>query len=182
MSKTIKDMIVREYKKRFTGVEGAVLVELRGMAGTDNTGLRLKMHAKQVRVTVVKNALARKAFEGTALEVLAPGLSGPTAVVYGGDSVVGIARDLVKMAKDQEALVLKGACIDGTWFGGDAGVKRLSEFPTKEEAQAKVVTLVLSPARKLMGAVKGPGGCVMGIVKEIESRLEKGETIAAKAG
>jgi hypothetical protein len=29
-----------------------------------------------------------------------------------------------------------------------------------------------------MGAVKGPGGRVMGIVKEIESRLEKGETIA----
>jgi ribosomal protein L10 len=119
MSKTIKDMIVREYKKRFTGVEGAVLVELRGMAGIDNTGLRLKMHAKQVRVTVVKNALARKAFEGTALEVLAPGLSGPTAVVYGGDSVVGIARDLVKMAKDQEALVLRvdqkgpGACHTG---------------------------------------------------------------------
>jgi hypothetical protein len=33
-----------------------------------------------------------------------------------------------------------------------------------------------------MGAVKGPGGRVMGIVKEIESRLERGETIAATAG
>ncbi len=182
MSKPIKDMIVREYQKRFVGVDSAVLVELRGVAGADNTNIRQKLRAKSVRVTVVKNALARKAFAGTALDVLAPGLSGPTAVVYGGDSVVGIARDLVKIAKDQEMLVLKGACIDGTWFGGEAGVKRLSEFPTKEEAQAKVVTLVLSPARNLMGAVKGPGGCVMGIVKEIESRLEKGETIAPIAG
>jgi hypothetical protein len=52
-------------------------------------------------------------------------------------------------------------------------------MPTREEAQSNVVTLVLSPGRNLLGAVKGPGGRVMGIVKEIESRLEKGETISA---
>ena len=41
---------------------------------------------------------------------------------------------------------------------------------------------MLSPARNLMGAVKGPGGRVMGIVKEIQGRLEKGEPVTAKAG
>ena len=58
------------------------------------------------------------------------------------------------------------------------GITADHTFPTKAEAQAKVVTLVLSPARNLMGAVKGPGGRVLGIVKSIEETLEKGEAIA----
>lgn len=74
--------------------------------------------------------------------------------------------------------MLKGAVLDGEYFDGEDGVKLLGTFPTKAEAQAKVVTLVLSPARNLMGAVKGPGGRVLGIVKSIEEKLEKGEAIA----
>ena len=60
-------------------------------------------------------------------------------------------------------------------------MKRLSEFPTREEAQAKVVQLILSPASKVVGAAKSPGAKLLGIVKEIQERLEKGETIAKTA-
>jgi hypothetical protein len=58
----------------------------------------------------------------------------------------------------------------------------LSKFPTKDEAIAKVVTLIVSPAKKLVAAIKGPGGAIAGIIKSIEDRLEKGETITRKAG
>jgi ribosomal protein L10 len=43
----------------------------------------------------------------------------------------------------------------------------LGSFPTREEAQAKVVTLLLSPARQ-----------VMGVVKTLQEKLEKGESVA----
>jgi len=170
MSKTIKDMIVREYKKRFTGVEGAVLVELRGMAGTDNTGLRLKMHAKQVRVTVVKNALARSTFKGGPLSALEKALKGPSALLTGPESAVLVAREIVKAAEAEKKIVLKGAIFDGEYYDGEAGVKKLGSFPTREEAQAKVVTLLLSPARQIMG-----------VVKTIQEKLEKGEAIGKVA-
>ena len=101
--------------------------------------------------------------------------------MYGGESVVALAREIVAWAKDKDSLKFKAAILDGITFEGKAGVEALSKYPTREEAQAKVVTLVLSPGRKLLGAVKGPGGRVMGIVKEIERKLEAGETIAAKA-
>ncbi len=181
MSKPIKEMIVAEYRKRFAGVEGAVLIELRGVDGVENNRLRLGLRQKAVRVTVVKNSLAKRAFAKTALESLSPGLTGQTAVVYGSDSVVGVARDLVKWAKDVENLSLKGACLEGIWFAGKEGVERLASFPTKAEAQAKVIALVLSPARNLVGAVKSPGARVLGIVKEIERRLEKGEALTRTA-
>lgn len=181
MSKAVKQLILSEYKKRFTGVEGAVLVELRGVPGIDNNRMRVDLRKQSVRVTVVTNSLAKRAFEKTPLEALVPGLTGPTAVVYGGESVVNVARELVRWAKELEKLTLKGACIDGEWFGGKEGVERLAKFPTREEAQAKVVTLVLSPARKAVAAIKGPGGRLLGVIKSVQERLEKGEAIAPVA-
>jgi ribosomal protein L10 len=58
-------------------------------------------------------------------------------------------------------------------------VKALSKFPTRDEAIAQDVTLILGPGRKLVGAIKGPGSNLAGIIKAIEEKLEKGEAIAA---
>ena len=37
MSKQIKELVVREYQRRFEGVEGGVLVEVRGLDAGTNT-------------------------------------------------------------------------------------------------------------------------------------------------
>ncbi len=177
MSKPVKEMIIDEYKSRFQGVEGALLVDIRGIEANQNNALRLSLQRQSIRVTVVKNALARKAFASTGLEALSPALEGPSALVYGADSVVEVARSLVEWAKKIEKLELKGAVLDGELFEGEAGVKRLSTFPTRDEAKAKVVQILLSPAGNVVGAVVSPGSRLLGIVKEIQERLEKGETI-----
>ena len=91
--------------------------------------------------------------------------------------MVDVARELVEWAKKVENLDLKGAILDGEYFDGESGVKRLSTFPTREEAQSKVVQIVLAPGAALVGAALGPGGRVMGVVKEVQERLEKGQAI-----
>lgn len=186
MSKTIKEMIVREYKHRFDGVEGAVAVELRGLDALSTNRMRSHLRGKNVRVAVVKNSLARRAFAGGRLEPLGPVFTGPTAVVYGvGPSVVDVAREVVKWAKDhdknKEKYLFKGAVLEGVLYEGPAGVEKLSKMPTREEAVAQVITILLSPARKVIGVAVSPGRKVLGIVKEIQTRLEKGQSIAAKA-
>ncbi len=178
MSKPIKSMMVAEYRRRFEGVDNALLVDIRGIEANDNNALRQSLHASGIKITVVRNTLARDAFKETPLEILTAGLDGPSAMCYGADSVVEVARELVIWAKKVEKLDLKGACLDGEFFEGDNGVKRLSTFPTRDEAQAKVVQLILSPAGNVLGAAKSAGANLLGIVKEIEERLEKGEEIA----
>lgn len=181
MSKPVKEMMMSEYQRRFGDLEGALIVDVRGIKANQTNEMRLALADKDVRVTVIKNALARKAFAGTPLEALDPALTGPSALAYGAESVVDVARALVEWAKKVEHLELKGAVLDGEYFDGDAGVKRLSAFPTREEALAKVVQLVLTPGGNVVGAAISAGSNILGIVKEIEERLEKGETIA-KAG
>lgn len=177
MSKTVKGMIIRNYAATFSGANDAALISIRGLKGTDTTKLRTKLRAKQIKITVVQNALARKAFEGTGLSALSDKLTGSNALVVG-PSVVEVAREIVKVLEEFPNLELRGAILEGTFFDGAAGVKALSKYPTREEGIAQVVTLVVSPARKLMGQIKGPGSNIAGIIKAIETKLEKNETIA----
>ncbi len=178
MSKAVKEMLIRETSSRLTGVSNAALISIRGVKAIDTTKLRSNLRKKQVKITVVRNSLAKKALAGSGLEPLFPMLTGSNAVVHGGSSVVEIARELTKALADFPGVELKGAVLDGTLFAGEKGVKELSKYPTREEALGQTVTLILGPARKLVAQIKGPGANVAGLVKAIETKLEKGEAIA----
>jgi large subunit ribosomal protein L10 len=170
MSKPVKDMIASEYTRRFEGVTGAVVVEIRGLDAKATMSMRGSLLEKGIKVTIVKNALARRTFKGGPLASLEKALKGPSAMLTGAENAIIVARAIVKAAEAEKKIVLKGAIFDGEYYDGDAGVKKLGSFPTREEAQAKVVTLVLSPARNIMGCVK-----------TIQEKLEKGETISKVA-
>jgi ribosomal protein L10 len=119
MSKTVKGMIIREYKSRLTGMEDATLISIRGISSNDTNKIRGTLRKKNIRVTMVQNALARKAFEGTGLEGLAPLMKGANAIAYGGNSVVEVARELVKLFADFPLIEMKGANLDGQHFEGE---------------------------------------------------------------
>jgi large subunit ribosomal protein L10 len=180
MSKTVKGLILREYEARIKGHEDAALISIRGVSSNDTNRLRQSLRGKEIKVSVIRNTLARKAFEGTGLKELGPLLEGSSALAYGGASVVEVARELVGLLEKFPKIELKGAVLDGTLYKGKAGVTELSKFPTRSEAQAQVVTLLLGPASTLAGQILGPGRTIAGIVKSIEEKLEKGEAIAKK--
>ncbi|MCA9272096.1 MAG: 50S ribosomal protein L10 [Phycisphaerales bacterium] len=167
MSKPMKEMIVSAYQSRLGETEEALIVSLRGVKAEGTEAIRNKMREGSVEVTVVKNSLARKAFEGTALSALSPVLKGQNAVVFGDKSIIEIARDIIELIKTNPEIELKGALLEGELFEGEEGVTRLSKMPTLKEAQGNTVSLVLGPGRKLAG-----------IIKAIEEKLEKGEEIA----
>lgn len=185
MSKAVKQAIMRDYTGRFAGDHGptdAMVISIRGVKGVDTTRLRATLAKKNIKITVLRNSLARKVLDATPLKPLAEFVDGSSALAYGGQSVIEIAREIVGAMAKMPAIELKGAVLDGIVFKGKDGVTELSKFPTREEAQADVLTLVVSPGRKLVGQIQGPGRSVAGLIRAIEERLEKGEAIAKKAG
>lgn len=177
MSKPVKNMIVSAYEEEFASLDGAVVIDIRGVDANANNTMRQELRKQQIHITVIRNSLAKKALADTKLAALFAALEGPSALVYGSDTVVDVARSIVEWAKKFEKLDLKGAVLDGEYFEGAAGVKRLSTFPTREEALAKAIQIILSPGSNVVGAVKGPGSKLLGIIKEIQTRLEDGKTI-----
>ena len=178
MSKTVKGMIMRDYTSRVGDTKDAMLISIRGLKAIDTTKIRSKLAKQQIKVTVIRNSLARKQFAGTSLEKLEGMLTGPSALVISQTSVVDSGGSNLGMLNDIPARELKGAVLDGTLFEGKKGVEELSKFPTREEAIAQAVTLIVSPGKKLLAQLKGPGSNVAGIIKAIETKLEAGETIS----
>lgn len=180
MSKPVKNLIASAYAQEFADVSGAVLIDIRGVAANGNNALRTELAGKSIKVRVIKNSLAKNVFKDGELAGLNTFLEGPAALAYpvGEEmSVVGVARELIEWAKKLVNLEFKGAVMDGIVFGPDE-IQKLSEYPTKEEAQAKVVQIVLTPGQNLVGAITAPGKNLAGIIKTIQEKLEAGETIA----
>ncbi len=183
MSKPVKNLVTKQYAEAIGDVSGAVVIDIRGIEANQNNELRGALNEKGIKITVVKNSLAKRAISGTTLEPIGELLTGACAFVYptGEDvSVVNVARELIEQAKTLEKLEFKGALLEGIVFQPDQ-IEALSKYPTREEAQAQVVQLILSPAQNLVGAILGPGRKIASIVKAVEEKLENGEEIK-KAG
>ncbi len=113
-----------------------------------------------------------RAVRDSKMDAAAQLFSGPCAIVYGGDSIVDVAKEMLTWGKKVPAVELKGAFMDGTLFDGK-GAAQLAAMPTRVELQAKVVSCVLSPGSRIAGALKGPAGVIAACVKTIIEKAEK---------
>ena len=184
MSKKVKNLITRDIGDRLKDIEAVAVINPRGIAGTKNNAIRRKLREKGVRMTVVKNTLAKRAIcDGSKLKGFDSLLDGPSAVIYGEASISTIARMILDEKKADDKIELRGVFFDGEVYVGDAGVEQVSKLPTREEAIGQVVTLILAPGQKLGGIFKGQAGKVAALIKAVEERAEKnGGGAAPEAG
>src|SRR4051812_581976 len=182
MSKQVKDLITKELTTRLKELEGVAVINPRGINANKNHGIRRRLREKGLRMTVVKNNLARRAVEGGKLQGFDKLLDGPSAVIYGEASIAQIARQLLDEKKKDETIELRGVFFDGETYIGDKGVEKVSKLPTREEAIANVLAAILGPGRKLAAAIKGPGSTLGSILKTIENKAkDKGDAAPAAA-
>jgi large subunit ribosomal protein L10 len=182
MSKYVKNLITRELSNRFKDVDGVAVINPRGIDGNKNNKIRRRLHEKKLKMTVVKNSLARRAVsDGSKIKGFDKLLDGPSAVIFGPQSIATIARTLLDLKKEDDALELRGIFFDGEIYAEQKGVEKVSKLPTREEAIGQLVALILSPGRNLAAAIKGPGGKLGAILKAIEEKAGKGGDAVAAA-
>src|SRR3954453_24040070 len=105
MSKRVKNFIEKEIGKRLDGVDGVAVINPRGINAIKNNLIRRRLREKGLRMTVVKNTLARRATGNTKLNGFDKLLDGPSAVVYGKNvSISAIARAVLDETKADETI------------------------------------------------------------------------------
>lgn len=180
MSKLVKDMMISDLNGRYGELDSAVWVELVGADGNTTNEFRGELHKHEMQIEVVKTALFRRAVTDCKLEPLGNVITGPSAIVSGGESAIDISKVLDDWLEKIEGLKVRGAVLEGE-FLDEKQCETLSKMPTKRDLQAKVVGVVNSPGANLMGAVAGPGRMVLGCVKAMIGKLEDGEEITKVA-
>ncbi len=173
MGKPVKKLLRDELIRRFRGVTQLAVVGFTRVDANTANEVRARLREKDIRMTVVKNALARQAFRELDIPQAGELLDGPCAVAYGADpdtvEIVTIVRELLEIGEQAANLTVKAAFMDGELFGADR-IEALSRYPTRDEAVAQVAQCVLAPAARLAGCLLAPGGRVAGILKTIEER------------
>ncbi len=171
MSRRVKGLTTEELRSRYEGVDSVLLVDPTGIDANVNNAMRGDLRGKSVRLEVVKNSLARRAFEGGPLESMGPLLEGPNALVTGGDSIVDAAKMVAEWGKKIGLLKIRGAVVEGEMLGA-AEASELAKLPGRRELHQQVVGLSLSPGARLAGALTGPGRVIAGCLQAIIDKAE----------
>jgi large subunit ribosomal protein L10 len=153
-------------KKRLDGVDDLLLVDIAGLEANMNVALRKTLREKNIQLTVVKNSLARRATEGTALAPAFEGLQGSAAVLWGGEDIVSLAKEVTRIADDKayEKFAPKGGVMDGSKLSAD-DVKKVSKWPSRGEQLSLLAGQILSPGATLNGQLLGVGARLASQIK-----------------
>ena len=170
MSKTVKTLIKQELKTRFENVHECVVVSIRGLKGVENNQLRGDLLNKQIKLNVVKNSLAGRAFSDLGMDAIGQILSGPCAIAYGGDSIIDVAKALVEWSEKLERLEIKGGFLEGSVLDAQAALN-LSKMPNRRELNGIVVKQMLTPGGNVAGAIISPAGKIAGCIKALVDKL-----------
>ncbi len=167
MSKPVKEMLRKDLIARLEGVTSLAVVGFTGLDAGHTHRVRSELEKKEIKLTVVKNSVARQAFDAVGLEAAKELLDGPCAIAYGSDSVITVVRELLDLAKESKELTVKAALLEGEPFGQDQ-IQALSKFPTRDEAIANIAGTILAGGANLAGCIIGPGAKIASILKTIE--------------
>jgi large subunit ribosomal protein L10 len=178
MSKVVKDMLISDMEQRIGETRDFLVVDSSRLDAITANRVRLAWREKQISALTVRNSLARKALTKLGITTLDGILEGPSTLVWGGEDIVALSKEIAKWAKELEPLQIKGGTVEGTTLDAD-GVDQLSKSPSREELIAKIAGLILSPGANLVAALLGPGGTLCGQFKAMAEK-DEGEPAATE--
>ena len=153
-----KAAVVSEIKDKFANAKSVVLFDARGLKVSEVNELRRTLRESGSDYKVYKNTLAKRAIEGTGLE-LASYLEGPTAISFSEDELAPV-RILSEFAKKHEALELKAGVVEGK-VADKESLNSYAQIPSREG-------LLTMLASGMIGTVKDLSICLDLYFKEKE--------------
>ena len=169
MNREEKQKQVDELRGKFNSATVAILTEYSGLNVEEMTDLRRKLRSADAEFRVVKNTIAIRATEGTALVDVRDGFEGPTAVTFGYGDPVLPTKVIQEFSDKQELLKVKKGVVEGRSIDSDQ-IKKIAKLPGREVLLTRLVTQIQAP---LVGLVYALQWNLQQLVGTLESIKEK---------
>ena len=154
MNKEQKKNYITEMTAQFENSKAVMVTHYQGLTMPQLDELRSKMREHGIIFKITKNRITKLALEKTKCKDLANLFTGPTAVALSKDAISS-AKILTKFSKENSNLKILGG-IMGKDVLDVAGVAKVATLPTLEEARAKIIGILRSPAQKIASILLAP--------------------------
>ena len=164
VSKERKNEIIATYQEWLGKSEAVYLAEYIGLSVKDLDALRDKVREVGGEFHIIKNTLAKLAFEGAGYAVPKDYFLGSTAAGFAYEDAPSMAKALADFAKSADALKIKGGYLETSILSPEE-VKALAELPPLPVVQAQLLSTLMAPANQLARILVEPARQVASVLK-----------------
>ena len=172
MNKDEKQLMINDLSKRLDDNSVIYIADISELDAVATSALRRQCFAKNIKLSVVKNTLLKKAMEnvqGKDFTELYDILPGPTAIML--SDTGNLPAKLIKdFRKKNDKPVLKGAFVEESVYIGDDQLNSLVDIKSKDELIGEIIGLLQSPAKNVISALTSSKSTIAGLVKTLSEK------------
>jgi len=171
MTREEKSQVIENLTAQLTDNPIIYLADISGLDAGATSNLRRACFKAGIKLAVVKNTLLKKAMENSDKEFgqLTDTLKGNTSLLFS-ETGNGPAKVIKEFRKKSDKPLLKGAFIEEAIYVGDDQLDTLVDIKSKEELIGDIISLLQSPAKNVISALKSGGNTLSGLVKTLSER------------
>ena len=171
MRKEEKNQLIDSIASQLDGNNTIYIADTSNLNAEDTSDLRRLCFKWDIKLTVVKNTLLKRAMEKSEknLDELYETLKGPTSLMFS-EAGNAPAKLIKEFRKNSDKPVLKGAYVEEVSYLGDDQLELLINIKSKNELIADVIALLQSPAKNVISGLQSAGQNLTGILKTLSEK------------
>ena len=167
-----KERAVDELADKLGRSQMVVLTDYRGLTVTEMSNLRGRLREAGADYQVAKNTLTRFAAERTGRAAIVPELQGPTAIAFGYQDPVTLAKSLNDYLRTSRVLAVKAGLLgDRRLTAEDIG--RLADLPPRDVVLGQTLGSVVSPLSAFLMVLTATLQNVIGVLEARRQQIEE---------
>jgi len=168
-----KQYLVEEVNNHLAKSDYVYLANYERITVDETAELREQLAEHNAEFHVVKNSIFGVAANAKEMPDVSEHLSGPTAIIVGGDNPSGVAKVLGKFFKDKEKVDLKVGILNDKTLD-KAQIEALAKLPGLESLRAQLLGLLTQPGTSLVRVLNAVPQNVVNVL-QAKVRAENGE-------
>ena len=171
MTREEKSNMIESIKSNLDSNSTVYLADCSGLDADSTSKLRRACFKSNIKLSVVKNTLLFRAMEEVDKDFgeLKSVLKGNTTLMLS-DIGNAPAKVIKNFRKKSEKPILKGAFVEESIYLGDDLLETLVNIKSKEELLGEIVSLLQSPTKNLISALKSSGSKISGVLKTLSEK------------
>jgi large subunit ribosomal protein L10 len=164
ITKERKNELINQYTEWLQQSKALILTQYVGLTMKDIDALRAKVRENGGEFHIIKNTLAKRAFEQAGLAIQEEVLEGSTAIVFAYNDAPSMVKTVTEFVKGSDFLKIKAGFLEKQALSSD-DVRALAELPPLPVVRSQILGMLLAPASKLARTLAEPGRMIAAVIK-----------------